>query len=244
MLRPARDLAVLFAAATFVVLVSACGSPKAGGSCKVDGKTFCESKTAGLVCASGKWEPVKCKGAKGCAPVGDGECDQSLADDGDACDVESDHACSSDKKSVVACKGRKWSKVTACPGPAGCERVDKDVKCDNSFASAGDACAVEKDYACAADKKSTLVCKGGKFEAGTPCKGPKACGVSPGKVHCDDTIADLGDPCEKKGDGDKYACASDAKTVLKCDGQKFVLQEKCKGKDTCKVLPEGVGCGG
>lgn len=242
MLAPKRALTASIVAASLVAL-AAC-TPKAGGTCKAEGKEFCEGKNAGLVCSGAKWEAIKCKGPKGCAPAGDGECDQSVADEGDRCGLETDHACSADKKFVVACKNKKWTKVSACPGPAGCERVDKDVKCDNSVAAIGDACVVEKDYACTADKKSTVVCKGGKFEAGTPCKGPKGCAVTPGKVHCDDSVADLGDPCEKKGDGDKYACATDAKSALKCDGGKFVLQEKCKGKDTCKVLPEGVGCGG
>jgi hypothetical protein len=241
MTRPRAALPIALAVLTAVAV--AC-SPKAGGSCKAEGKEVCEGKQAALACLDGKWEPLKCKGAKGCVTAADGDtCDQTVTEEGDACSLENDNSCTSDKRSVVVCRGRKWTKSLTCAGPGGCERADKDVKCDNTVASLGDLCNIEKDLACSADKKATLVCRGGKFEVGTPCKGPKLCVAQSGKINCDDSLADLNDPCEKKPTDEKYACSTDAKNILKCDGAKFIQFQPCKGKETCKVQPDGVGCG-
>ncbi len=233
------------ACAILTVVLAACGGKaKSGEKCKLEAKQVCEIKQAALVCQSGKWTPVKCRGPKGCVAVqGEGDCDQAIAEAGEVCVIESDHACTPDQKAVVACRKGKWAREAACGGAKGCQRAAKDVSCDNSIASPDDPCLVDKDYACAPDRKSSLVCKGGKFEASTLCRGPKGCAVAPGAIQCDDTVAEVGDACEKKANEDHFACSLDAKSVLKCDAAKFVVVEKCRAKDTCKITTEGTGCG-
>jgi len=239
----ARTLSVATCVLVLAVLGAGC-KPKAGAACKLEAKEVCTDKAAGLVCLAGKWEPVTCRGAKGCFQNGnDAECDQSVASDKETCSAAGDHACTEDKKSVLACKQGKWSTAAACRGPKGCVREGGKADCDNSIAQVGDACTKDDDHACAVDAKASLVCKGGAFALATPCKGPKGCTVSPGTVHCDDTVADIGEPCIQKPGRDHLACASDGKQMLKCDGGKFALLTKCQGTSICKVLPEGISCG-
>jgi hypothetical protein len=58
-------------------------------------------------------------------------------------------------------------------------------------------------------------------------------------VECDDSIADLDDPCEKKS---HYSCSADAKRILRCDGARFVQDDKCKSSQRCAIRAGNVGC--
>lgn len=229
----------------FAAILSASCKPKAGASCKVETQEICVSEKVALVCHDGKWEEMSCRGPSGCAKAGNEHvCDQSVAEDKDVCNLAGDVVCTADKKSMLECTKGHWTLAQSCLGERGCAMDQKKVTCDNSVANAGDACRDEEDYACAPDKKSALVCRGGKFVSANPCKGPKGCKVtgdtaSGFKVECDDSVANVGDACEKEG---HFACALDGKSIVKCVGKKFAQDDRCKAKETCQVRGDQVGC--
>jgi hypothetical protein len=219
--------------------------PKAGASCKLELKEVCIGDKQALACHDGKWEEMSCKGPQGCAKAGsDYACDQTVAEDKDVCNVSDDHLCTADKKSMLECtKQRKWAFVQNCLGTKGCVLEAKKVTCDNSLANTGDDCTEEDDYACSVDGKTALVCRAKKFIVASNCKGKLGCKVSSdknaSKVECDDSIAAVGEPCEKEG---HYACAPDEKSIVRCVSKKFVQDDKCKGREKCAVKGEQVGC--
>jgi hypothetical protein len=228
-----------------LVLLTGTGcKPKEGGDCKIETKQTCVDPKTALACHAGKWEKEACKGKKGCVTQeSEGECDQSTAETNDVCNLADDHACTADKKIMVRCSKYKFATVETCLGPSGCERSDKEARCDNSAATAGDPCTEENDHACSIDGKSMLLCKNLKFEERLSCKGQKGCVVNGSSVRCDDSIAALGDACEGSPGKDHYACAMDGKSMLKCVDSKFVQADKCRGRETCKLLSDGFACG-
>jgi hypothetical protein len=134
--------------------------------------------------------------------------------------------------------------VQSCLGERNCVMEQKKVTCDNSIANTGDACREEDDYACSPDKKVAVVCRSGKFTVASNCKGKNGCRVTGDKntgfkVECDDSIANIGDPCDKEG---HFACAPDEKQIVKCVGKKFAADDKCKKQEKCAVKGELVGC--
>lgn len=237
-------LAVLCFAGASAVLVGGC-KPKAGAGCKIETKEACIDDKKALACHEGKWEEMSCRGPAGCAKNGgEAACDQTVAEDKDVCNLANDYVCSGDKKGMLECARNRWSFVQSCLGDRGCTMESKKVTCDNSIANAGDACREEEDYACSPDKKNALVCRGGKFGVASNCKGKNGCRVTGDKnagfkVECDDSIANLGDPCDKDG---HFACSPDEKQIVKCTGKKFVADDKCKKQEKCAVKGELVGC--
>ncbi len=237
---------VLLAAAT-IVLATSC-KPKAGATCKIETKEVCVDAKQALVCHDGKWEDMTCRGPQGCAKNGsEGSCDQTVAEDKDVCNLNGDYVCTGDKKGMLECQKNKWTFVQSCLGDRACAMEAKKVTCDNSIANVGDACREEDDYACAPDKAAALVCRQGKFVVASNCKGKNRCRVTGDKgagfkVECDDSIANVGDPCDKEG---HYACAPDEKSIVKCKDKKFVQDDKCPGRsrqEKCQVRGELVGC--
>lgn len=240
--------AVLSSFAALVVVTSSLAGckPKAGGSCKAETKEVCVDDKHALACHDGHWEELRCRGANGCTKPASGEnvCDQSTADDKEACNLADDYVCAADKKGMLQCVRNKWTFVQTCLGERGCAMADKKVTCDNSVANLGDACREEEDYGCAPDKKAAVVCRGGKFVQTSLCKGPKGCRItgtkdSGFKVECDDSVAAAGDNCEKE---EHYTCSADERAILKCKAKKFEVEEKCKPKDKCQIRGGQVGC--
>jgi hypothetical protein len=242
MTRTATLLCAIGLAATFV----AC-KPKAGGSCKIELKEVCSDDKHALACHDGKWEEMQCRGPSGCAKNGsENNCDQTIAEDKDVCNVPDDHLCTADKKSMLECnRAKRWSFVQSCLGPRACVLDQKKVTCDNSIANAGDACTEPDDYACTGDGLTALVCKEGKFIVASNCKGKNHCKVGGDrtagfKVECDDSIAVVGEPCEREG---HYSCAMDEKSIVKCKDKKFVQDDKCTRRgEKCSVRGDLVGC--
>jgi hypothetical protein len=235
----------LLAIAGIAMTLVAC-KPKAGASCKTELKEACTGDKQALACHDGRWEEMTCRGPGGCSKSGsDFVCDQSIAEEKDVCNVVDVHLCTADKKAMLECgRNRRWSFVQACLGARGCSLADRKVTCDNSVANVGDTCTEEEDYACTADGNSALVCKSGKFAVASNCKGKNRCRVggdkaSGFKVECDDSIAVVGEPCEREG---HYACAPDEKSIVRCKDKKFVADDKCKKNDKCAVKGEQVGC--
>lgn len=234
-------LVLIFAAAASLV---AC-KPKAGGSCKDDAPETCIGDKSALACHDGKWEEMTCRGPQGCIKSGkENVCDQTVAEANDVCNLPNDFVCTGDKKGMLECKKNKWVFVQSCLGERNCVTEQKKVICDNSIANPADPCREEEDYACAPDKKLALVCRGGKFVVASYCKGKNACKVTGDKgagfkVECDDSIANVGDTCDKEG---HFACAPDEKSIVKCVSKKFVADDKCRGREKCAVKGELVGC--
>ncbi len=101
---------------------------------------------------------------------------------------------------------------------------------------AGDTCT-EGQGACI-DPKSMMACIKGTF-ASMPCQGAAGC-TSKGSVSdCDNSLSAVGDACDEAGD---YACSLDKKTALSCKGNKFVVEETCKGAGACALKKDGLYC--
>lgn len=239
-----RELLLAAAVALLSGSLGAC-KPKAGGSCKIETKEVCVEDAKALACHDGKWEEIACRGPDGCVKNG-GEhiCDQSVAEDGDACNLADDYVCTGDKKGMLQCTKNKWTLVQSCLGERACVMEKKKVTCDNSVANVGDACREEEDYACSPDKKAALACRKGQFVQASLCKGPKGCRVTGSKeqgfkVECDDSVAAAGDACEKE---EHFSCSADERTILRCRNKKFELEEKCKAREKCQIRGGQVGC--
>lgn len=234
-----RHAKALFASLVLGLVVVAC-KPKEGGSCRREGRESCVDAKSALVCHGGAWEPMTCRGPAGCRKVGsEAECDQTVAEDADVCNLEGDVVCAGDHKAMLECKQNHWARTASCLGQNGCTLVGKTVKCDNTVASMGDACTHNDDYACSPDKKVELVCKDGKFTVSATCRGPKGCQVVAKQISCDDTRAVLNDAC---GKDQSYTCDMEGKSILVCRSGHYVLDETCKGKLNCRVLGTKVGC--
>jgi hypothetical protein len=135
-----------------------------------------------------------------------------------------------DNKSALVCRGGTFVQV-ACEGPLNCANFQDHANCDTSVASAGAACMGEDDeYGCSADKKSALVCKGGRFEPYLPCRGKSGCAMLGRQVSCDQSVAAKGDACKTQG---AVACGDDQKHMVVCRDGKFDLHRFCRGKYGC-----------
>ena len=108
-----------------------------GDPCRVAGDYACTpDKGLALRCDDHKMAPLNtCRGPKACRVFElpqenriDFVCDDSLAQEGDACDTNGEEACGMDHKSIFVCKSNKFAAPRPCPGPNGCayeERGDK-----------------------------------------------------------------------------------------------------------------------
>lgn len=229
-----------------LLTIAAGCKPKAGGTCKLEAKEICVGDKTALACHDGKWEEMPCRGSAGCSKSGKEDlCDQSAANEKDTCNLPSDVLCTDDKKAMLECKGNKWTASQSCLGVRGCTMLEpKKVSCDNTVANPGEPCRDENDYACSPDAKTVVVCHDKKFTTGAICRGKGGCRVTgekgDTKVECDDSVARVGDPCEKEG---HYSCADDEKTIVKCKGKKYEVDDTCKRKgEKCSVRGDLVGC--
>src|SRR5690606_5071215 len=122
---------------------------KAGGSCKFEAKEVCLEDKKALACHDGQWEELSCKGPEGCSKASaEMLCDQSVAEEGDVCNLSDDYVCTADGKAMLQCKENRWTLSQTCLGERACVMEKKRVTCDNSIANVGDACNEADDYAC------------------------------------------------------------------------------------------------
>jgi hypothetical protein len=153
-----------------------------------------------------------------------------------------------DPTTVLECVDGKFAQMT-CKGPKGCSQKLQGVTrsgrnvthnyaigCDFTGNPAGDAC-IEDDSMCSADRKAMVSCKGGKIVSQS-CLGPKACKEDANSIECDTTIQPIGEACE----GEDFACTPDKKQMLKCDKNKFVVGENCRGAKGCTINDRKIGC--
>ena len=223
-----------------LALLVAC-KPGPGSSCDV-GEARCLDAHRELVCDDGKLVETPCKGKGGCTTIQEAtSCDISGNQPGDPCaKVDEGVAVCSDEQTMLACHARKFERVP-CRGPRGCETVAGQANCDQSVAEAGEACKKESAKACSGDKSRVLACREGRMVELYLCRGEGACGANSGKLACDQTVAKLGDACDKSLSG-HVACSQDKKALLACQDERFVASEKCKPGTRCTVEGQSTSC--
>ena len=229
------------AAATVVmglIALSGC-KPELGGKCSTNGMMAKTTDAASvLVCTSGTWTKLACRGPKGAVQIGNKmDCDDSIATEGDAClpEENADAACSIDRKSELICSANASGAATfstkkQCRGPKQCSVTGNQVFCDRTLQSVGDPCEQLGVGVCSEDKKRRLVCKDSKWQVDRFCRGAKGCSTSSNEVDCDESLANPGDPCGLSG----IACSNDGKTELSCVGGHFIPHKTCK--NWCRIL--------
>jgi len=244
-LRSLRPLLTVLGLSVVAALVlGACNKPKAGDACDV-GQAVCVSPTDVMACQGGVFIAARCRGPGGCSKLGTRvSCDDAIADEGEIC-LESNaenRACSGDKKASLLCAAGKFKTVQSCRGPNGCQIRGDAVTCDSKLAEKGDPCAAAGTFACTPNLKARLVCTppparpgAGELKFGFDryCRGSSGCHAL--DLGCDETISDVGDPCGVSG---SFACTSDGRAELECQGGQYVKDHPCP-KNGCKVLPQG-----
>jgi hypothetical protein len=228
-----------------LAVASACRSrPAPGDKCRVPNQLVCAAGDRALVCDSGTWLEVPCKGTGGCARRHDvEECDDTLAAVADPCprDPARDYACAADHAKALVCKEGRFGLWRECRGPDGCRILDgRNLRCDTTLGEPGDPCERPGTFACSADRRTMLVCDGSVLLPASSCRGPEGCRIEQGnhKVDCDDSLALEGDPCDQPK---RIACAVDRKAELACEvaspsgaGKHYVKKRECQRSD-CRV---------
>jgi hypothetical protein len=156
---------------------------RANGACNEDFKSE-------LRCKDGKMALTHaCRGEQGCVPLTTGPwCDRSTAILGDGCDPNTPEfsvACESSHEQMLTCNVGKLSKTVRCGGEGKCyvRTYGQDgfshyqAECDQSLAEVGEDCIKEGGFACDGEKKSRLVCQGGKFALDRKCKSKRGCEI-------------------------------------------------------------------
>jgi hypothetical protein len=228
-----RSAALVSFVAVLALVAPAC-KPKAGGSCRPS-QSMCEDGTKALYCKGGSFATATCGGPLGCKKVdNDLLCDQSESSPGSACLGEDDRACTKDKKQVLACRNGSFAVVATCKGKKGCSPLGKMASCDATIADRNDPCEKDGEAACSSDGRTALKCTLHKWEVARFCRGGGGCTNDEDSVVCDESIAEIDDPCAIPG---RLACSSDKKNELICQGGRFALSRACKNQ--CKISPSG-----
>src|SRR5262245_58571210 len=143
---------------------------------------------------------------------------------GDDCSIGK-HVCL-DRTTLLACNTGRYVAVP-CKGPGGCVDPGSNPICDFSHNEGGGECpwGYESKTHCTADGKSQIGCVKGKWLI-EPCRGTGNCAEVDQGAACNRTIAEEGDPCSAKWDH-SYACDTEGVNQLMCNGEKFVVAEKC-----------------
>lgn len=233
-----RSVFTGFSLVVLALLACKGGTVKEGDACSKQGAIQCIDKKTGAFCVNGKYEALACEGPTGCMTVaGEGSCTHQDYKVGEACFEEGEPQCTGDRKAMIKCKNSHWELINHCKGALGCVANAEGAKCDLGAAAPGDKCTPENEgnAACTEDKKSLLICKGGKMEVASTCKGMHGCRQMGTSLNCDSNMSDLGDPCEGEG---KAACATDKKSRLVCKAGKMTKERDCN----CSVMIDQINC--
>jgi hypothetical protein len=152
-----------------------------------DGSAVCSDGKTMLACHKGKYASIQCRGERGCVEEnGHAECDESVAESGEACAHDGKRACSSDGKRVLACTSGQTETQYQCRGARGCSVVKGKIDCDVSVARNGDTCDTqfEGTFACTEDGLAIVKCNSGRFEPDETCKHGQRCLAEPGSTRC------------------------------------------------------------
>lgn len=244
-LKATRAAGVLAAAVLVLVGLTGCRRrPKAGDACRLPDQLACAAGDRALVCASGAWAEVPCRGARGCTRHSDAdECDDTIAADHDPCprNPPLDYACTADRSKALVCEDGRFTLWRDCRGPDGCRVADgRNVQCDTTLGMAGDPCAQQGTYACSVDRQTMLVCDGSTLSPATTCRGPGGCQIhrDTRRVDCDDTVAVEGELCDQPK---RITCAADHKSELVCDDKKWAKKRECRRSD-CRLQGNELFC--
>jgi hypothetical protein len=106
------------------------------------------------------------------------DCDDSVAQIGDACDTESEEACTADKKALLICKSAKFVAHKTCSGPTGCNYEPRGDRyfCDG----AGGGAAAGGGPAAAGSAGAAM---GGKPASSSNPRPAAASSAHPGAAH-------------------------------------------------------------
>lgn len=108
-----------------------------GDACREEEDYACTSdKKAALACRGGKFVQASlCKGPKACRVTGTKEagfkveCDDSVANAGDACEKEDTYSCSQDERLILKCKNKKFEQEEKCRPKEKCSIKGGSVGC-------------------------------------------------------------------------------------------------------------------
>jgi hypothetical protein len=216
--------------------------PSAGSSC-TKGEARCIDPGRALVCEDGKFIATPCAGKLGCRLQPEGTaCDVRGNKAGDRCSKDEEGAAvCADPDAMLVCRGGTTVR-TACRGAGGCVEEHGRAACDASVAEPGDPCAFGSKSACSVNGKEVLACAGGAMTKSYECRGERGCSVAGGKIDCDQSVARLGDGCDRRLEG-SFACSEDRKYIVKCAGGRFVADEKCRAGTACLAEPGSTRCG-
>jgi hypothetical protein len=222
------------------VVATGC-KPHAGSSCD-KGESRCQDRTTQLACQNGSYVATPCRGPGGCALTAAGiSCDISKNRAGDRCSTDDEGAAiCKDQRNMLVCRSGQY-RLEACRGPDGCQMEGTRAKCDTSVALPGDTCKDLGSKACSVDGKQLLACTNDKMTLTNYCRGQDGCHSTGGQLSCDMSVAGVGDPCTKKM-ADQVACSTDKKSIVKCQGDKFVVDEKCTHGKSCSTEDGSIAC--
>ena len=102
----------------------------------------------------------------------------------------------------------------------------------------GADCKTKGEVQCL-DKKTAVMCAGGKWEGPLACEGPTGCMSVAGDGSCTHTNYAVGEPCLDEG---KPECSGDHKAALKCENAHWKLVEACNGVLGCVSNAQGTRC--
>jgi len=228
-----RALAALTFPLVLLFSIPSC-KPEVGAKCR-PGQSLCLDKTSAVYCRSDVYTEAKCPGPLGCKKVQDELlCDQSESQEGDACIHDEQQMCSKDKQTLLKCNAGTFRRMHGCGGPKGCTTSGDRLQCDETLAAAEEPCSKEGILACSKDGKLSLRCTLSKWSAVRNCRGTKGCRMEDAFPICDESIAEVNDPC---GGAGRLACSTDGKNELLCHGSRFMFSRECK--KSCKVAPSG-----
>jgi hypothetical protein len=215
---------------------AAAAPPSNLNACDTNKSFRCFDSKYALLCQNGHNEIIPCKGVGGCKNGSpDAVCDDKIAADGDPCrqdgsSADSNHACSPERHEELACVGNKFQPWRPCRGPAGCNAYAAKITCDTTLAEPNDVCTETGALACNRLDREMLECRNGHYAIASACRGTRGCSPSPllgGKPVCDDSVANVSDPCEP---ADELRCSVDKHAELKCVGGHYAKKADCPKK--------------
>ena len=168
-------------------------------------------------------------------------CKKKVPEAGAKCTEEGSVVCK-DKGSAMLCAGGAWQALP-CRGGTGCMSMGagKD-NCTNTKYEEGEPCVSTKPE-CRLDGKGVIECKGNKWVLVQKCAGQNGCVANAMGWKCDMSTGDEGDPCMPESK-DTFACTTDKKTMLRCDGTKMVPHATCPGMHGCRKQFDKIECNG
>jgi hypothetical protein len=164
---------------------------------------------------------------------------------GDACPGHKGLECV-DPGSALVCQHDVFLRIP-CRGPGGCHGEGEAAKCDDDIMAEGDACQVPSagdNLGCSVDGLKELRCDQGVARVDRTCRGPKKCTIAGDVLHCDDTIAEVGDLCEVEAGEDNFGCSTDSTIEVICDRatSRFTIANTCRGPKHCRIEDDKVYC--